>query len=552
MSDADDRFGALEARIAAIEAAIEGLREQRAEGPPPLPAAAQPPPPTGPPVVTDRPQAATRPALTLDSEVLLKWGGVGLVVLAVGFGVSTAIQRGWIGPLLQLAGALVLALGLIGLGIRLEPVRRAWTHALCSGGVASLFVIFASDLFLDQANTDIGFTLTFLSGLVGVGVARFVRSEWVGIVTLLAGVIGWLVIGEGQPPFIESGAVFVAALVVATAVAIERQWFGLRTVTALVGFGGGLALAIAADTDVEYTAAMVAAGLVAVILLVVPSLGDEMPPWRQIDFRMPTLLAPWVWVVIASSFIDDFDTEAGLVAFAVAGFVAGYVGVFRDRLLTIHLAALVVGASVTVTIGVGATLSTEVAWVAVAVQGVGLLVLRRIMPGGWLLAVNAGALLVAAAISVFVSAEYAWRNDAPIGDDIANLAVIIAIGVAGWIAGRLEVRAVAGFVVLGLSLLWLGSVFVHLPQGQAIVSLSWAVVGVAILVAGAVRKIPQLGNVGLGVLALTVGKLLLVDMAEVDALWRAGLFLAVGLSLLRLGFLLPRWTDATAATTTDP
>jgi len=552
MSDADERLKALEARIAAIEAAIEGLREQRAEGPPPLPAAAQPPPPTGPPVVTDRPQAATRPALTLDSEVLLKWGGVGLVVLAVGFGVSTAIQRGWIGPLLQLAGALVLALGLIGLGIRLEPVRRAWTHALCSGGVASLFVIFASDLFLDQANTDIGFTLTFLSGLVGVGVARFVRSEWVGIVTLLAGVIGWLVIGEGQPPFIESGAVFVAALVVATAVAIERQWFGLRTVTALVGFGGGLALATAADTDVEYTAAMVAAGLVAVILLVVPSLGDEMPPWRQIDFRMPTLLAPWVWVVIASSFIDDFDTEAGLVAFAVAGFVAGYVGVFRDRLLTIHLAALVVGASVTVTIGVGATLSTEVAWVAVAVQGVGLLVLRRIMPGGWLLAVNAGALLVAAAISVFVSAEYAWRNDAPIGDDIANLAVIIAIGVAGWIAGRLEVRAVAGFVVLGLSLLWLGSVFVHLPQGQAIVSLSWAVVGVAILVAGAVRKIPQLGNVGLGVLALTVGKLLLVDMAEVDALWRAGLFLAVGLSLLRLGFLLPRWTDATAATTTDP
>ncbi len=38
MSDGDDRLEALEARIAAIEAAIEGLREQRAEGPPPLPA----------------------------------------------------------------------------------------------------------------------------------------------------------------------------------------------------------------------------------------------------------------------------------------------------------------------------------------------------------------------------------------------------------------------------------------------------------------------------------------------------------------------------------
>ena len=157
-------------------------------------------------VVADRPPAPTRATLSIDSEVLLKWGGVGLVVLAVGFGVSTAIQRGWIGPLLQLAGALVLAFGLIGLGIRLESTRRAWTHALCSGGVASLFVIFASDLFLDQTNTDVAFTLTFVSGLVGVGVARLVRSEWVGIVTLLAGVIGWLVIGEGQPPFMDSGA----------------------------------------------------------------------------------------------------------------------------------------------------------------------------------------------------------------------------------------------------------------------------------------------------------------------------------------------------------
>ena len=45
------------------------------------------------------------------------------------------------------------------------------------------------------------------------------------------------------------------------------------------------------------------------------------------------------------------------------------------------------------------------------------------------------------------------------------------------------------------------------------------------------------------VIGLTVGKLLTVDLREVDALWRAGLFLVVGLGLLRLGFLLPSWTD---------
>lgn len=545
MSDSEKRIELLEARIAAIETTLAALAEQRSTPGPASSAALQPPPPSGAPIEATRPlPAASRQAIELDSEALLKWGGVGLVVLAVGFGVSTAIQRGWIGPMLQLAGALVLAFALIGIGIRLESTRRAWTHALCSGGVAVLFVIFASDLFLDLANTDVAFSLTFVSGLAGVGFARFVRSEWVGIVTLLGGVTGWLVVGEGDPPFTESGAVFVTALIVLTLVAVEQQWFGLRTLTGLIGLGCGLALAATADTGIEHTVSMVGAGSVAVILLVVPSLGDDTPPWRPTEFHVPTLLAPWAWVVLASSFIDNIDAGAGLVAFAVAGAVAGFAVSSRARLAPAHLVALLVGASVTVTIGAGATLSTEVAWVAAAVQGVGLLVLRRILPGAWLLAANAAALLFAAALSVFVTGHYAWNNDATIGDDIANLAVIVVIGVAGWIVRRSDVRVVVAFAVLGLSLLWLGSVFVHLPQGQAVVSLSWAVVGVAILVAGAVRKIPKLGNVGLGVLALTVGKLLLVDMAEVDALWRAGLFFAVGLSLLRLGFVLPRWTDA--------
>ena len=85
---------------------------------------------------------------------------------------------------------------------------------------------------------------------------------------------------------------------------------------------------------------------------------------------------------------------------------------------------------------------------------------------------------------------------------------------------------------------------VHLPQGQAVVSVSWAIVGTAVLVAGAVKKVPGLGAAGLAVLALTVAKLLTVDLREVDTLWRAGLFFMVGFGIMRLGFLLPRLTGA--------
>jgi len=89
---------------------------------------------------------------------------------------------------------------------------------------------------------------------------------------------------------------------------------------------------------------------------------------------------------------------------------------------------------------------------------------------------------------------------------------------------------------------WLGSVFVHLPQGQAIVSVSWATIGITVFLVGATRKVPEAGAVGLVVIAVTVAKLLTVDLREVDTLWRAALFLAVGLGIMRLGFLLPRLT----------
>jgi uncharacterized membrane protein len=96
--------------------------------------------------------------------------------------------------------------------------------------------------------------------------------------------------------------------------------------------------------------------------------------------------------------------------------------------------------------------------------------------------------------------------------------------------------------VLVLIMVWLGSVLGHLLEGQAAVSVSWATIGIAALVFGAVRKVPGLGAVGLTVLGITVGKLLTVDLREVDTLWRAGLFFVVGVGILRLGFLLPALT----------
>ena len=53
---------------------------------------------------------------------------------------------------------------------------------------------------------------------------------------------------------------------------------------------------------------------------------------------------------------------------------------------------------------------------------------------------------------------------------------------------------------------------------------------------GLVRRRRALRLGGLGLLALAVGKVFLVDLAQLDSIWRVGSFLAIGLLLLAGAF----------------
>lgn len=550
MSDASDpRIDALEARVARLEAELE-QRAVKAAAPRLEVLEAPPPPPPAPGTApVGMPAAAVLPDreshdLNLDSETVLKWGGVALVVLAVGFAVSTAISRGWIGPELQLAGAVALSLALIGVGLNLRPTRLPWAHALCSGGIAALFTTSASNLFIDQTSTDAAFIATAVVGVGGFVLARMVPSEWVGLVALSGGVIAWLVIGEAEPPFAATAGCLALVVALALGSALEREWFGLRLLAQIVGLGGSVWLAAVADTGGEQVWTLAIAGAVTVSLLWVPSLGDLQSLCRQLEVQLSAVMAPWAVLVVGATFELDTETAVGSTGLASAAVVAVIALGLRRSIRSPHFVSLLLGASVSLTIGLAVLLSAEAAFVAVAVQGAGLVVLSRELGGSVRVLINASVLLVAAAFFVLVDGVAAWSDDTAIGPDIARLAVIVALGVGFWLTRQRQVQQAGAVVLLGLLLVWLGSVLVHLPEGQAAVSVSWAIVGTTILVAGAVRKVPDLGTAGLAVLGLTVAKLLVVDMQEVDTLWRAGLFLLVGLGLMRLGFLLPRLTGA--------
>jgi uncharacterized membrane protein len=478
----------------------------------------------------------------LDSEAVLKWGGVGLVVLAVGFALSTAISRGWIGPELQLVGALVVAAGLIGSGLRLQTSRPAWTHALCSGGVLALFTTVASSLFLDQFNDDAALICIVAIGLGACGLSRVIPSEWLAGAALLGGLTAWFVVADGDLPIITSSIWFAVLVAAVIALCVEQGWFTVRLVAGAAGLIVILVLADEGQDTAERVAVLVAAALLYCSFVRVPSIGNLSSTVQQIEVQLAATAGPWAFAAIAIAFDLDDDASVGSVALGAAAATALVAYAARRWIHQAHVVSLLIGASVSLSIGLAILLSTTATFVALAVQGVGLIILSRTLGNSIRVVINAAAALVIASVFDVGDMINAWSYNDSVGDDVIHLAIIVALAVAAWQSRNRDVQRVGAVVVLAMLLIWLGSVLVHLPQGQAVVSVSWAVVGTVLLVVGAVRKRPDVGMVALIVLGLTVAKLLTVDLQEVDRLWRAGLFLLIGLAFLRLGFLLPRLT----------
>jgi uncharacterized membrane protein len=87
-------------------------------------------------------------------------------------------------------------------------------------------------------------------------------------------------------------------------------------------------------------------------------------------------------------------------------------------------------------------------------------------------------------------------------------------------------------------LAWLWRELSPLPGGEAYVTVAWGVYAVGLLVAG--LRLDRISPVrgGMATLFLVAGKLFLVDLAEVEALWRVLLFVGFGVLFLSLSYYL--------------
>ena len=499
--------------------------------------------PSAAPVPDAGERSAGAASLEAEGETWLGRVGIGFVVLAFAFLLKLSFDRGWITPALRLGAGFASGLVLLGVGLRLETARQKLAQALLGGGIALLYLTaFAGSQLYGLLPLWVAFSIMATTAVLAIVLSD--RQDSPGLAIM--GVVGGL-----ATPFLldvamgNSGpvAVYVSAVLLGGApVQFHRGW---STLLAVLVAGGGMVLAGIVAGALTPAPVLPVVGLLGLYWLITAPSPLVRPLARPgenlteeaIVSRLSAALGTGVTAAAAAWYFELSRAGAGLLLLTLGLTLAGIAFTARKEkrsaapagdvaalaiaaglvLLTwSQVGMLLVMAEVTVLLiltdrGASPTLGAIAHWLALLVAGAFLLFSQSAAPGGLLgmheYATVRLAVLVLAAVTALWADEHAgiYRGAA-------------YVGLLGFLYTELAQR----------------------PNGQAMVSVAWAIQGTVALLASLPTRSRTLQLGGLGTLGLVAGKLIVVDLAQLDPVIRIVIFLGFGGTLVGLGYLINR------------
>jgi uncharacterized membrane protein len=561
-----DRLEELERRLAALDGRLERVEAALARQAPAVPVPAGAPPPKAPvQPARSAPPPAAPPSEPISLEDLLggrvlAWVGAAAVVLGVVFFLVMAASRGWIDEPTRILLALVGSSALLFAGLLLHEREGRTQAALAASATAiaslDLTIVAATQLY-DLVAPELGL---FLAGLVGA-VATAIAVRWAEPVVAGIGIVGALL----APVLVDAGTsgvtlVFLAlALASAVGVLLWQRWswlgmlaFALSLPQLLAWLGDGF------DGSEDPLALRLAVLTGFWLLYVIAAIGYELRvPTAALRLTSASLLLADAALLAGAGWLllDDGGHETAATAWvigAAALYIGGGVPAWRGR-MSREIAALLVAVGT-----------------ALAAVGLALALDGPILVAGW----AAEAIVLAwagrrlgdprgqvAAFAFFVlAAGHALTIEAPPEglrlalDDFSSAAVaVVIVGLTAAALARLARDAEAEEEIEpGLGQLYAAvaaAAAVYLPSlaivaafggdsteagqtPQVLLSAFWACTGLAGLVVGLIRDLRLLRLGALALLGLAVAKVFLYDLSELDSIYRAVSFIALGLLLL--------------------
>ncbi len=540
------------------------------------PSAPTPPPGGGAPGASVTPPPGPRSRSNpINLEPIFRFGGISLVVLAAVFFVSTAISRGWIGPTAQLSIATLTSLAMIAQSFRFSEARRPWRITMAIGGSAALFVSgvighFGLDVIgLDATMAWLGLTVI---GFVGLGRAHDAESIAAsGAFAAVLGILLFITTGLATGPVLLGlGTVWAITVLIAT---WEQRWFVARAlgasaasfiillgviidpVTTTTDVGAILGIAsiifLAASQLTEYTSSFASSSING-------DTASDVPMFAQFEARIAATVTPWaatIMAILIAGSTDVFAAPAEIGWFTVV-FGLGVTSLATALASRIHPTMTMLHQL--------AGLGTATAGFLAVLDGpvlIAVLLSQAVITGALALRNKAPEMVFGASLLASVPALWTlWKLSAAIGGialDGGEL-IVTALVVAAVSAGTFLLKNRPGtehawMFSWGLYLFWIAAALQELPQPQMAISLAWAASAVLLIVtrrtvwgADAADRFRSVLNVALTTLLITGAKLVFVDLVAVDVLWRAGLFLLIGGTFLRLAFVLPAMLDTSS------
>ncbi|WP_246868857.1 DUF2339 domain-containing protein [Saccharopolyspora sp. ASAGF58] len=501
----------------------------------------------------------------LEPSRVLAWVGAGVTLLGVVFLLVLAVQQEWLGPGARVAGGAVLAALLVAAGWWMHcrsaadesgGAGRIAGFALATTGFGALFLdVVAATALYDYLPVPTGLGVGLAVSVAGLALADRWRAQPLALGVVLSSAICAPLITQTADSLLVGFVVLVQ--VAATPVQVRRGWAGLAVAAGVPTVLAALAASVR-GIWIHDTALVVAIFAAAVLGVAVAAITAGARPDADGTAIGLLIAAPTPAFLTGPLMLERPAAGAigtAMVVLLVGIWAAGrFTPAFRNRLSTRFVAAAGGMAAV-------AAVQTTLTFLDSSSWGTALLCEALLLGVGGFLLRSPGVLLGATCYATF-GFLLAFFNELPItallwhdgGTGIRGLLagllvalVAVALPVAATrigklaeLPGSLPLWAASGLALLYATAsatmaacLLVSDARESFLTGHILITLSWVVAAIALLLRGV--RVKHLRIAGLVLIAVSLAKLLLFDLATLDGFARVIAFLCAGLILLAAG-----------------
>ncbi len=491
--------------------------------------------------------------------------GSALLFFGLIFLFKYSVDQGWLTPLIRILFGACLGIGLIAAGDRLVLSRRRFSLFLFGSGVVSLYTTcFAAYQIFELISSPVAFGI-----MIAISAFSFTVSVSMdeAIPALLATVGGF------ATPFLlysETGSVpgLMVYISVMMAGCLGVYWYrGWRPLLLFSFVGAGIVLLLTVGNLFLFSTDLVAGHRIPVqsgiifgwlLFAALPILREASSSVRacvpgitvrEISDRMRrdmsqhlNLFVPVVGLLVLLISLPIWDVERRtwgiiiLVYAAVYG-IASFL-VYRSEETRPYTVSHVIAAVIFFTISLFVLFRNETLILAVTFEAMVLhAAARQFNEERAHIAGHLVSILVA-----IVMLNRLLESDLELFNPISLAAATnLVVLICGFLISRLLpggiFRVIYVVVVHIGALMWFTHELLPVENGQALISISWGVYAVVLFVAGLRIDSVITRRLGLATLALVVGKLFLIDLAQLEMIWRVIVFLGFGGGFLVLSYL---------------